>query len=578
MRTTFGIVLGSALALFVTSNLLVSNRATDRSLSRISLYSSRLVTASGTQAQPLIITDDAVWITQGIQDALTAGLPSYTVPAGTYNIQSPIIIPAGTQNFSLLGAGSGQTILTTPYGKLSHLITAGSLYNIYRNTSALKLSAGVKQGDASIVLPITTPIQIGKYYALQDDYTVSAGSLTTVVKPRFELVKFTSFSTISGRAALDKPSAREYNVNPVIYFADNYVSKNISISGFGMDGTIVGTTTDASDRLVYGVLIDNLALTDLKVQTFQSAGIEVDQCRNVHITNSIVNHSVDLGAGQGYGFILRHSRFVDVSNCSADGCRHGFILHSGTTDTTITSCVASGAYSNFDLHGFDERRVTFTNCTSGNSINIGNDKWLAGAKNVTIQSCSLGGPLVLCPNANVITVTNSSLGGVRTSYVNSPLSNPVSGFPNNVKFDTCTFSTDNNVFTNQPTTIGTISFNLCTFESTRTDFGTTFLISQFDKGSLIFSLCKFTVDSVRPGDVPFQITGGGLSAKINIKSCQFFSPAGALSAVSAIAPFAGSLTVTSNVFTTTGPVGTPTLLLNTSGVTPTNWGNSTVIK
>lgn len=572
MRSALGILVGSALAVVTTFCLVPTSEhsGVHRNRLALSLKGGALIPMP---AHRLVGGDDSVWINQGIQNALAQGLTSYQVPAGTYTLQNPIIVPPATINFSLQGAGSALTILTSPSAKMTHMIRVGSLYNHYRNNGSTRLLATVKQGDTSVILPMNFNLPLNKYYTLQDDYLVYNASDPARINNHFELVKFTSYSPTTGRATLDKPAAREYNLNPAIFSADAETSQNVSVSGFGMDGTIIGTTIDASDRLVYAVLVDGLNLTDLRVQTFQSAGLEVDECRNVQITNSSVNGAVDKGAGQGYGFILRHSRFVNVSNSSADGCRHGFILHSGTTDTTLDTCASTGPYSNIDLHGFDERRVVIKNCSCGTTINIGNDKWLAGAKSVTIQNCTMGGALILCPNASGITVTNSSLGGVKTTSSNEPLSSPTGGYPDLVKFDTCSFTTGNSVFTNQISAIGTISFNLCTFESTRTDWGSLFSISQFDQGTLNFTTCKFTVDSLRPADVPFQIYAGGVNAKVVIRGSQFISNGGSLCAVLITAPFAGHVSLTTNTFTSLNPLAKVSFFINTSTIAPSFYGN-----
>lgn len=519
--------------------------------------------------------DDSISINAGIQDALSRGLTEYVIPAGTYVLTNSIIIPAGTSNFTLRGAGKDKTVFTTPSGKMHWIVQVGSLFNSgYKRNAAIKLPASVKEGDLDILLPNGVSVETGKYYVLEDDYKITSSQDPSVAAPRWEIVKFTSFSPSTRRAVLESPAAREYEVNPHVTLAQGYVSNNITVQGMGLVGTLPNTTVDASDRIVYAWLVDHLTLRDLKVDTFQSAALEVEESRNVTIDDVNVSHAVDLGPGQGYGVIVKHSRFSLIQNSHADGCRHGFILHSGSTDALVLNCVASGSISNLDLHGYDERRVTFQSCTAGNSINIGNDKWLGGDKDIKIINCSLGGPIVLCPNARNIQVVNTDLWGFKLSSSEDPLSTPPGGFPGKVSFEDCYFRTAQGIITRECKTIGKFSFNRCTFEEIPTAWGTMFLITQIADGTMVFDRCKFIINSLRSSDISISLTTPSNNFNIVVRSSSFIHKGGGLCAVGTSGTYAGKTSLVGNRFSSFGAKNNPVFLKNAANAKVYTSGNA----
>ncbi len=544
----FGVCAASAHASFASSasSAVMASRALGRTA------------ISAVQTAP----DDSGWINSGILDAIAHGLPEYNIPAGNYQIINPIIIPAGTRNFALKGAGISQTRFTTPSGKANQIVRVGSLFNQYRKVNPINLASSVKEGDPDILIPNGVSVETGKYYVLEDSYTISSSQDVSVSRPRFELVRFTAFSPSTRRAVLENPAAREYDHTPRITPVDSYVSKNITVQGMGMNGSLPGTTTNASDRIVYAWMVDGLTLRDLDVNTFQSAALEVEESRNVSMDNIHVAHAVDLGPGQGYGVIGKHCRFFYVQNSTADGCRHGFILHSGTTDAAFTNCDATGAFSNLDLHGYDERRVVFQNCSSSNSINIGNDKWLAGEKDIKIINCSLGGPIVLCPNARNIRVVGTDLWGFKLTSSTDSGSNPPGGYADKIFFENCYFRADSGVITKESNQIGTISFTRCTFEEVPTTWGTLFLISQIANGSMLFDHCKFIVNSSRAADVGISLQTTSPNFEIQVRSSTFIHKGGGLCAVGTSATYGGKTSLIGNRFLTYGAKSKPVFYKN----------------
>jgi len=89
--------------------------------------------ASSVLACAAAAADDATWINAEIRAAIARGDKAYRLPAGVNELESSIVIPPGTSDFALIGAGSDQTILRTPSVKLSHAVRVGSVPVLFNN-------------------------------------------------------------------------------------------------------------------------------------------------------------------------------------------------------------------------------------------------------------------------------------------------------------------------------------------------------------------------------------------------------------------------------------------------------------
>ena len=174
--------------------------------------------------------DDSVWINQGIQNAVGQGQSSYSVPAGLYSLGHPVVIPSGTRNFALTGAGSGRTILTVTDPAMKQAIQVGVLPTLFDNwmiTGVWNVPAqAVKAGAGSVRLktPKTT-FPLG-YYVLWDDTKVVCAKGPNSVMNHAEIVKAVSYTPATGDVALDTPTGRDYNSNVMLCPYDGPICVN----------------------------------------------------------------------------------------------------------------------------------------------------------------------------------------------------------------------------------------------------------------------------------------------------------------------------------------------------------------
>jgi hypothetical protein len=524
--------------------------------------------------------DDSVWINAGIQTAIANGESSYTIPAGNYQLLNAIVIPPSVHNFTLQGAGSTLTHFTASTADLAfpgYAIIAGQqvLLNNWGLTNCEPGYAvnSVSSGATELTIANgTSPLVVGDYLVLLD-----SNAITTCVSPyqsqlnRAELAKVIAVGI--GTITLDKPAARNYTASPMVYRCSDLVSTGVAIEGMSFDGTVTGTTI-YNNGIVNLDLTDEFTLSDLVVTNFDDRAIQTDVVRNGTVTNLNLSLGSDIDdPGDGYGLTFCRSRFVNVANSIATSTRHAFICTNGSTDIAFSNCTAvplPSGVNDFNTHGFDEQRISYTNCTG--NFQFANPGWLGGAENITVANCSGPYQIYFGPNSSNCTVTNSSFPSVEFDTHYGSTGSPNKGWASNIIFKGCNFIGQNGrIIVNNQANVA--SFYNCFFEQTDTSWGTNYTNSSGLIGTMIFSGCEFVNDSIRNWDYPFELEPGQYF-EIKVLNCSFYSKSGALAALDLEASPV-NLYVTGCSFYSLNPKQAPTFFANlTDASTLTNMGNT----
>jgi hypothetical protein len=499
--------------------------------------------------------DDSGWINAGIQAAIAQGRASYSVPAGNYSLAKPIVIPAGTQNFTLKGAGSGRTILTASDPAVKQAIQVGVLPQLHNNwmiTGPANLPlANAPAGTSTLMLAKAQATLAAGYYVLWDDNLVVCAKGPNVSMNHAEIVRVTGYKA-NGTVFLDVPTGREYGPRAMLAPYQNGTCVNIGVSGFGFRG---GPT----DGLVAVGIVDRAALSDLSVEGFRSDAIMTNTSRNVTIDNARISLATDGDAGSGYGFAIYRSRFVTVTNSTATACRHGFMVHSGSMDVTFSNCYTTNG---FDMHGYDERRIALFGC-SGDGGDVGNDAWLAGARDVLIQRCSFTETLGFHANVRNVRVVDTEFGGVAVYSVEPgttpTVGVPAGGYADGVRFDRCTIrGTGFTLFWESGANrMGTFSFNRCLFENLSTSWGTALDVGRMS-GTLVISDSTLRVRSL---DHVVQIANVGQGYNFQMRRCRLEGEGRLGVWIKSV--YGGSATLTDNVYV--GGVTQPAFMVDDTG-------------
>ena len=443
----------------------------------------------GAQA-PTLPSDIPAQVLQAIQ----SGKTSFTLPDGNVILSSPIVIPAGTRNFTLQGGVN--TTLITPVVLNKQAIIVGNIVVLSDNwyitgKGNIPIDPAVT-GQNTITTATTIPLGYG---VICDDYRVLCAKGDNSVMNHAEIVRITAFDTTTNIATLDRPAGREYGPAGHVWFlpCDSAICRNITVKNINFDGA----TTDGSGKYSQGEIMvgmaDNVTLSNLNAKNFISDAISATNTRNLVIGQCSANGALSGALGTGYGITIYRCRNVKIVGCSSSGVQQSFMLHAGTMDVVIQSCVAP---NDFDMHGFDERRIIIERCT-GDGLDVGNAAWLGGESTVELISCNLtgdinfiGGNNIECIGCKFGTVNIFSTKAGTTPTVGDPASQIV----DNLTFINCTMSNGGSCLTDEGADngYGAIAFNNCTFTSKSTVVELTF---DNATGNLSFNNCTFATTS-----------------------------------------------------------------------------------
>jgi hypothetical protein len=508
--------------------------------------------------------DDSVWINTNIATALKSGQKSYLLPAGTYVLQHPIEIPNGAKNFTLRGAGSGETLLTSPSTQLQEQIVVGSipvLHDDWVLTNRTNYSLfPIKEGAAYVNLATaTTAVVPNHYYVIWDSHVEWANNAkVTCVMNHAEIVKVVAVH--GTQLTLDAPASRAYDSTAKLCDVNSIMCQNIAITGIGFNGAVTNSSNPAQSFVQAG-LVDGMTVDNVEGTNFLYTALDFVNTRNVLVENATLSGAAAGGPGEGYGVTFSRCRYATASNCFANGLRHGFIFHAGTTDSSFVDCKSTGG--GFDAHGMDDRRLTVTDCTSDNTLQFGNQAWGEGDADITVSGGSFAQGLNLCAYAENISVSGTALGGLNLWSELAGVTNPPPNqYPDNINLTNCALTAGHNVITDTDR-IGTFTFNNCSFEATNTAWGNVMVI-QAMSGTMNFENCQFQLDSVRNGDIPFQISTPN-NFQLNVTNSTFTALGGGPTSTKFTSAFAGKSSMTNSLFVSDNGKN-PTFLVNQSTV------------
>jgi hypothetical protein len=498
------------------------------------------------------IGDASVWINQGIRDAIARGQSEYVIPAGVYDVRDNIVLPPGTRNFTLRGAGSQATVFTTRSRVMDQIIEIGTQTPIHNNWGISNRPTQnvrpVTSGSVFVTLQNSANIEPG-WYALWDDYAVVAS------KPpherqmnRLELVEVISYDANRRRARLRQGVGRDYRVNPKLSDMRNALTHNITVRGFGMVGS-VNESTQASDGIVQAGLTVGLRLDDLRVRTFGHRAILLNAVRDALVTNTDVADAVDRSIGRGYGLTMHRCRFVTVTDSIATNTRHAFVGHAGTMDVHWERLQARGPDNNLDTHGFDERRFTIVNSFGEGGVLIGNPNWLGGARDIVIRNCTFLDYVVVNPNVRGVRVINSVVGRLMYNSARGNTGTPNMGYADSITFQDTTFRYPSDMIYEAPEG-GSFTFTRCRFEQTRQTWGSVARLNETN-ARFTFNNSLFVSRSTRSQDVPIIVSTPQRSFRLTIRDSRLKTSAAAVNAVRANELVTGTISIRGNRFAST---------------------------
>jgi hypothetical protein len=492
--------------------------------------------------------DDSPWLNQNIRDAINSGRPSYTIPAGTYYLWNPLIVPRGTKNFALLGSGQGQTILRAPFAR-QRLVEVGEAIMPHNNWGLTDKTNTVLEplDEGATVLrlvPGADPVAPGNY-VLWDDHQIVNRYGTGETHNRAEIVRVISYDPLSRSATLDEPVGRDFLNSPKLANFNQALCENITVGNITIDG--LSDTGVGSTDMLYISGVRGLNVSNVRLVNYANGASYINVCKNSTVTNCVIDPATTGGIGAGYGLTITRSRFTTIQNCQLNSSQ-ALKFHTGAMDSTVQDCVTTSGGNAIDAHGFDELRVTIRRCTGNGGITLGNEAWAAGGKGHRVEDCDLQF-LFIGPNATDVIVRRSkfrealSLSDLDPSLCN-PLANPMGGRPGVISFEDCEFWAAQNVVNDfRWFNCERVVFSRCILGTTNTSFGNVIKLVG-GRGNLAFYGCEFRPAANR--EAIELATGTGNSLSLTMSGCTIRSEVGLNVGVWLQNPYQGKLLIVNN--------------------------------
>jgi hypothetical protein len=439
--------------------------------------------------------DDSTWINAGISQAIAAGLHSYTIPAGTFNLDNPIVIPPGTRNFALRGTGMGQTIIKSRWTRTKFIDVGEQIipHNNWGLTNKTNFTlVAVPQGARVIQLaPGQGALPPGDY-VLWDSHAIRNRYGDGDTYNRAEIVRVLMYSVTSRCAVLESPVGRAFTVQPKLADYRSALCENLTFSDMTIDG--LSESGEGSQSLVSLNSIRGLLVENLRLVNYSNGAMYINVCRNSEVRNVVVDPATQGGVGSGYGLTVTRSRFTWIHD-TAFNWSQALKLHTGAMDSLIEDCVTTDGGNAIDSHGFDELRVTVRRCTGNGGITLGNEAWAAGGSGHVVQDCDLQF-LFIGPNVDHLLVQRSrfvdplSLSDLDPSQCNAN-ANPRGGIPGDLRFEYCEFAGSQNVVNDFVWyNVRRATFIGCRFSTRNPDWGSVIKLNG-STGILQFIGCEF---------------------------------------------------------------------------------------
>ncbi|HVL38174.1 MAG TPA: right-handed parallel beta-helix repeat-containing protein [Fimbriimonadaceae bacterium] len=497
-------------------------------------------------------SDDSPAINALIGSTAAAASNKTITITGPIRLRTAIRIPTGTKNLNIIGRGptGGRAPVSVMastaifvIGRYDFSVTSPAPLS---NLAAMDIKA---PGEGQDTITIRSPKGLNTgWYVVYDDQSVTHNSYPSTIFHNAMLVKVLSFDKKRALAILDRPLNRAYTKAPKMAYVEGQVTENITIRGFELDGRVPGSTTGVGGFVAGGFVVGFQGL-DLKARYCSSGILKLGVSRDFLFDGiDIADSTGNLAAGgEGYGIYILRSQNGLIRNSRAATMRHGFVMHSGTTDVIIENSVGlSTVGSDFDVHGMDERRITFRYC-SGTSIGIGNDAWNKGGSGHRVENCDVG-TIYIGPTTSGSVVDSSfvrafdGLDG-RNVLVGSRPGLPVGQWT----FDNCHFQGTRRLlmFLNDKVVQG-LTFRNCSWLSQ----GSVFEAYQIS-GNLSFDQNTFEGGNMWDGSMLHFSSQSGVPLHVKLTNSTFRSGTAGYAVGLGGAPFNGSVELGDNVFYST---------------------------
>jgi hypothetical protein len=512
-------------------------------------------------------------------DARQASNRTIILAPGTYRLSSGLLIPEGTRNLTIQGAGRGKTVLVDASREgINKVLQVGwdiqptSNYNI-----ATKLEGGagvvpnilvrsVAEADRTLTLasgPIeggfTRRVEKGKWYLLYDDNEVVAYQGTSSIRNHAEPVFVTGVD--GERITLRDPVGRDYpgKVTPRLAAIDSKFCFNIALRGF----TIDCRNKPKSYNIIPVYCTIGFKASDIEIDGFMQNAISVQDSRDWEVGPAEIYTASGGQTGSGYGIVAaRGSRFGKVHDIKSRLIQgHGYSIvmaHGGGSDLDCWNVTAPGG--KLDIHGMDSLRITYRDSDAAD-LHLGNNQWLAAGHGHRAENVRLTSLVWVQAGAKDVVLRNvRATGVVLNAQFGNQGGNPPNGYPEDVTFIDCQFKDSakaglilgeeaGNPYRGK---VGKVLFKGCSFENTDTGYGGILVWRDKFEGEMTFEGCTFRtpISPFFESMVRVKNGGGQGRARLAFDGCTFLAGHPDTGYVIGVNEWRGELVLRNNVLVT----------------------------
>ena len=354
--------------------------------------------ASGLRCHTTAV-DAAADITASLQEAVNSaganGGGTVSIPAGTFTLRRSIEVPF--DNVSIVGAGSGETILQVPADYAPRMDPDEGAFTFGKRLGGWN-KAWVDRGR--VVAEVSAPVAPGQSHVdVRDAGAINTGDWVIVTQylwPQFSQqhsggawpsyagfpadplkanreFSFAYLRRVAGKSGsrlmLDAPIPWELDPadNPVrLRSPANSLSplrSNVGLAGVSI--RFADNTGGAGDRpagnAVYFEGVRDGWVYDVDIRNFPRNGIYMDHAARITVLDSTISGAQDAGVGgYGYGVQVKSSQNVLLRRLHVTGTRHAFTSRGALTSMLVQSeNVSAGNSLEDDVHFATSQGVLF---------------------------------------------------------------------------------------------------------------------------------------------------------------------------------------------------------------------------
>jgi hypothetical protein len=444
---------------------------------------------SGQQVQVLTSgspgRDEYGWLANRWAAAISSG--TMVFPKGAYHISGGFTIPKG-KSMTIQGAGKDQTILRCwDDGLASGAVAPRKLFTTQKpsyDPAGWGTLSGYPSGTIQAAPAGATTLTLASgsfttpgWYVLASAESTVVKTAGTTIKSKGEMVRVLSWS--GGVATLERGTKKAYDAGDAIYDCTQDVIPNLTIEGITFDGRrwVSGSPrsnpqlhgTEWAQHFWNGAFVANLTIRNCRFMYSSSWSFDTRMAYNVTFENVSCDFLPSSATGGPSAANWDHCSKVVVTDFTCDQNGMGWIgqsatpnvkIHAGIGEVSMTRVgwpngipydKSDGVDRGFkiDDHGMGSQNITLIDCGT-DGINLGNNQWLRGPKNVYIKNCN---PTTIWIGTNTQNVliedcTFTFYGSDFTAQaVAPPYAVPEPDYATGITFRRCTFLGRNNDYT-----------------------------------------------------------------------------------------------------------------------------------